>query len=148
VVDDVQAIKNLLFRYAELIDFGDVDGVGALFEHATYRTAGFERAELRGAEAVADQIRSLVILYDGTPSTKHVISNVIVEIDSSGDGASARSYFTVLQSRPDLPLQPILAGRYQDRFERVGGVWRFTDRLIHIDFVGNVSRHVPMLGRD
>ena len=57
---------------------------------------------------------------DGTPGTKHVTTNLIIEIDDQATGAAARSYFTVLQAVPGLPLQPILAGRYRDRFQRAG----------------------------
>ena len=41
-----------------------------------------------------------------------------------------------------LPLQAILCGRYHDAFERVGGAWRFADRLILPDLVGDLSRHL------
>ena len=138
MIDDVQAIKNVLYSYAELLDSGDVDGFGRLFEHATLRPAGFD-IEFRGADAVAEMIRNVVAFYDGIPATKHVLSNVIVEVD--GDSAGARSYFTVFQARPELPLQPILAGRYHDRFERIDGRWRYTDHVIHLDLIGDVSRH-------
>jgi hypothetical protein len=81
-----------------------------------------------------------VILYQGTPCTKHVISNVVVAVD--GVHARAQCYFTVLQARPNLPLQPILAGRYHDRFERHDGAWWFADRVIHPDLVGDLSHHM------
>ncbi len=54
----------------------------------------------------------------------------------------ARCYFTVLQAVPGLPLQPILAGQYHDEFEQVDGDWRFTDRLILPDLLGDLSRHM------
>jgi hypothetical protein len=49
----------------------------------------------------------------------------------------------VLQQTDELPLQTIVTGRYQDRFERVDGRWRFAYRdLTLIDMVGDVSRHL------
>ena len=48
----------------------------------------------------------------------------------------------MLQARPDLPLQMIIAGRYHDAFARVDGAWRFTDRLIFSDLVGDLSHHL------
>jgi len=48
----------------------------------------------------------------------------------------------VLQATPTLALQPVLAGRYHDGFRRVGGAWRFAERRIHLDLVGDVSQHV------
>jgi hypothetical protein len=79
---------------------------------------------------------------DGTPGTKHVTTNLILDIDDENGTASARSYWTVLQAVPGLPLQPILAGRYHDRFVRENGGWGFSERRYFIDLVGDVSHHV------
>jgi hypothetical protein len=56
--------------------------------------------------------------------------------------AVSRAYFTVLQARPGLPLQPIASGRYRDRFERRDGQWRFAERRVRVDLVGDLSRHL------
>jgi hypothetical protein len=37
--DSAREIENLLHRYAELIDGGDLDGVAALFAHGRITTA-------------------------------------------------------------------------------------------------------------
>lgn len=137
-MDDTARITALIHGYAERIDAGDLDGLAALFADATWRSPG--RPEpLRGAAAVRRAYDG-VILYDGVPCTKHVVSNVVVDVD--GDMASARSYFTVFQARPELPLQAIIAGRYHDAFRRVDDVWRFADRLIIPDLIGDLSRHL------
>jgi hypothetical protein len=65
-----------------------------------------------------------------------------VEIDAAAGTATARSRYLVLQATPKLPLQPIIAGRYRDRFERVESGWRFTLREIQIDLVGDLSEHL------
>lgn len=136
--DDIAA---LIFTYAERIDAGDLDGVAALFRDATYRSR--QGGSYEGSAAVRAVLAQKVILYaDGTPRTKHVTSNLIVEVDASGASATARSYFTVLQATDALPLQAIVAGRYHDRFVRDGDAWRFADRLIFVDLVGNLSQHL------
>ena len=84
----------------------------------------------------------VVRLHDGSPRTKHVTTNLIVEVDEAAGTATARSYFTVLQATPALPLQPILAGRYHDRFHRSRHGWRFTERLIHLDLIGELREHL------
>jgi 3-phenylpropionate/cinnamic acid dioxygenase small subunit len=140
LTDDVEAIRALIHRYAELIDLGELDAVAALFTHGTWSSPG-RGTPLRGAEQVRRAYDG-VILYDGIPSTKHVISNVTIEIADDGATATACSYFTVLQARPDLPLQPIIAGRYHDRFERADDAWRFADRQIIPDLIGDLSRHL------
>ena len=48
----------------------------------------------------------------------------------------------MLQALPELPLQPIFSGRYRDRFERVDGDWRWTERRVLGDLYGDVSHHV------
>jgi 3-phenylpropionate/cinnamic acid dioxygenase small subunit len=139
VPSDVEAITALIMLYAERIDAGDLDGVAALFAHATWRSPG--RVEpLRGAAEVR-RAYDPVILYDGVPSTRHVVTNVVVDLDPP-DRATARSYFTVFQARPGFPLQAIIAGRYQDAFTRSGGAWRFADRLIVPDLIGDLSHHL------
>jgi 3-phenylpropionate/cinnamic acid dioxygenase small subunit len=140
LTEDVEAIRALIHRYAELIDLGDLDAVAALFTHGTWSSPG-RGTPLRGAEQVRRAYDD-VILYDGVPSTKHVISNVTIEIVDDRTSATARSYFTVLQGRPDFPLQPVIAGRYHDRFEHVDDAWRFTDRQIIPDLLGDLSHHL------
>jgi ketosteroid isomerase-like protein len=138
--DDVDAIRVLIHEYAERIDLGDLDGLAEMFAGATWGSPG-RGTPLRGTEQVRRGYDG-VILYDGIPCTKHVITNVTIEIADDGVTATARSYFTVLQARPDFPLQPIIAGRYHDRFERVDGRWCFADRQIIPDLLGDLSRHL------
>jgi 3-phenylpropionate/cinnamic acid dioxygenase small subunit len=138
--DDRQAIKNLVYSYAELLDTGDFDGLVALFSHATVRVSGSGH-EVHG-EAVRSLLTDPVHLYDGIPRTKHVTTNVIVDIHPDGRTATACSYYTALQAHADLALQPILAGRWHDRLEKVGGQWRFAERVIHPDLIGDISHHI------
>ena len=148
--DDWHAIENLIMTYAERVDLGDFAGVAALFEHATYRAEnGGQIMSQEGAAAVQATFDTMVRRYpDGTPRTKHVTTNLMVEVD--GDSATSRCYYTVLQQTDVLPLQPIIAGRYHDRFERVDGAWRFADRLIFSDLIGDLSQHlmVDVYGAD
>jgi 3-phenylpropionate/cinnamic acid dioxygenase small subunit len=140
--DDAYAIETLIYTYAERVDRGDFEGVAELFEGALYRcVVGDEVVVYEGSEGVRGTFEGLVMRYeDGTPRTRHVTTNVMVEID--GDEAAARSYFTVFQQVGSTPLQPIIAGRYHDRLARVDGRWRFTDRLIFSDLIGDLSRHL------
>ena len=142
MTDSSTQVGNLIGRYAELIDSGDFDGVTRLLGGASI---GGEDgvAMLTGPTAIRRLFSSTARLYpDGTPRTKHVTTNLIIDIDEDAGTASARSYWTVFQAVPGLPLQPILSGRYLDRFERVEEGWRFAERRYVVDLVGDVSHHM------
>jgi ketosteroid isomerase-like protein len=135
---DERDIANLIATYAEHVDSGDFAAVGTLLADAVFIGSG---ASVDGGDAIEAMLSHAVIRYDdGTPRTKHVTTNLITEV--AGDRASTRSYFTVLQATPGLTLQAIVAGRYHDRFERRDGRWRFTERRVHVDLVGDVSHHL------
>lgn len=140
--DAAEAIRTLLYRYAECIDAADFAGVGALFAEGEIRAPGM-REPARGAEAVRRLYESANRVHeDGTLRTLHAVLNPIVEVDAAGATATCRSRYVVLQATAALPLQPIIAGRYDDRFACAGGVWRFAERRIGIDLVGNLSEHL------
>ena len=143
--DDYEAIKALIHEYCFRIDAGDLDGVAALFAHASLG-ASVHPSRLRGATEARTNYAGVVIYEDGTPHTMHCITNITVRIDDAeapaSRSATARSYFTVLQSHADFLLQPIIAGQYRDQFECVGDAWRFSERIIHPDRVGDLSRHM------
>ena len=141
MASDHDAITALIYTYAERLDAGDFEGVAQLFERATFRSDKYPDIR-RGTEEVLDIYRRTVATYDGSPCTKHVTTNVIVDVDPDGETATAHAYFTVLQARPELPLQIIIAGRYHDRFARTTGVWHFTDRLIFVDLLGDLRFHL------
>jgi 3-phenylpropionate/cinnamic acid dioxygenase small subunit len=84
----------------------------------------------------------LLTYPDGTPRTRHVTTNLIIEADEDAGTAASRSYFTVFQQVGDFPLQAVASGRYRDRFERRDGAWRFASREVSTDLVGDVSHHV------
>lgn len=137
------SITNLLYRYAESMDAGDLDSAAALFAHARIK-----------ADVVLDSAgilqlwRGLVQIHaDGTPRTKHVVTNPILDIDEEAGTATCRSYYTVLQQTDAVPLQVVAAGRYHDEFERVDGVWRFSFRdYSMLDLKGDLRDHLGVLG--
>ena len=139
-----QAIKNLIYTYADRIDAGDYEGLAALFEHAVI-TAEAMDDPIQGSDSVLAMYTASTRKYPdtGTPKTKHVTTNLIIEVDEANDSATGRAYYTVMQAVPgSLPLQPVIAGRYRDEFERVDGAWRFSRRHMYIDLVGDLSQHL------
>jgi hypothetical protein len=139
-------ITNLLYRFNELIDSGDLASAAGLFEHAQLKLVASD--ELQGYEAALALLQRVVILYpDGTPKTKHIVTNPIIEIDEIAGTAASRSQYTVFQATDELPLQVIAAGRYHDLFEYVDGKWRFTYRDYTLfDLRGDTSQHLNLAG--
>jgi 3-phenylpropionate/cinnamic acid dioxygenase small subunit len=139
-------ITNLLYRYNELLDSGDLAGASGLFKYAQLKLVTSD--ELQDYEASLALLQRVVILYpDGTPKTKHLVTNPILEIDEVTGTATSRSQYTVLQATDELPLQVIAGGRYHDRFAYVDGQWRFTYRDYTLfDLRGNTSHHLNLAG--
>ena len=136
------AIPKLIAQYAERIDAGDFAGVADLFADATVTAEGSDAVQ-RGAVEVRAMYEGWVRRYDdGTPRTKHVTTNLVLDVDEDAGTATCRSYFTVLQQTDALPLQPIIAGRYHDEFARAGDAWHFTRRHMITDLVGDLSHHL------
>jgi len=134
-------IANLLARYAFVTDDGDFAALGRLFAQGSFALNGDRLAH--GAAAVTELAERVLQIYeDGTPRTRHVTTNLLIDVDEQAGTARSRSYFTVFQSLPDLPLQPIAAGHYQDRFVRDRAGWRFAERAVSTDFTGDTSHHV------
>jgi 3-phenylpropionate/cinnamic acid dioxygenase small subunit len=141
-------IEKIVYGYADALDTGDFDRLGEYFRRGQVRVDGVD-VVYEGTDGVLGMFKSFTRFYDGIPSTKHVTTNLRIEVDESGESANAKSYFTVLQARPELPLQIVIAGRYADKFERVDGKWYLTDRFEYCDLMGDLSQHIagdPLAG--
>jgi SnoaL-like domain len=137
-MDDVTAIKNLLFRYAELLNTGQFEAVGRLFERGSVRVSGNPRTYV-GAAEVAEMYRSTTNVPEDGPDSLLYTTNVQVVVD--GDGAEAKSYFIAFHQR-DGHIAPVVGGRYRDILERREGDWGFTERTMNIDLVGDLGSHL------
>ena len=142
--DDYLAIKNLVHRYPQCADKGDFDGVGRLLGNAVMGELGHEPGFLaEGPEKFAEIYKSTVRKFPDrdTPRTRHLIGNVIIEDEGPGK-ARAESYVVVFQQTAKLPLQPVIAGTYFDRFAKIDGEWRMVERIEDMELVGDLSEHV------
>ncbi len=145
MTDGAREIENLLYVYAERIDAGDLAGVAELFTHGRIRPGpdAPEEATFEGRERVLGMYQAATRLYEnGTPLTRHVTTNAIIEVDDAAGSGSARSYYTVFQRTDELALQPIISGRYHDTFQRIDGRWWFDTRIMLVDLVGDLSQHL------
>jgi uncharacterized protein (TIGR02246 family) len=138
---DTEAVRALVVAYAERLDAGDLDGVAALFADAVVHST-VSGARLTGQAAVRRMYDQVILYEDGTPRTKHVLGNLEIRVDPDAATATSGCTFTVLQARPGQRVEPVLCGRYDDRFARVDGRWRFTERTITPTLLGDLSTHM------
>jgi hypothetical protein len=139
-------IKNVIYRYADLIDRGNLRAVAAMFSQGKIVAVDGDgqRSEIVGEEAVYGMYTSFTRLYqdNGSPHTKHMTTNVIVDIDKAGNTASSQAYTVVFQAVDDFPLQPIIGVRYYDKFAKSEDGWHFTERQMDSHLYGDLSRHL------
>jgi 3-phenylpropionate/cinnamic acid dioxygenase small subunit len=145
-VDSARQIENLIYTYADRIDRGDFDGVAELFTHGRIHgvEGGGPETVFEGRDAVRRLYGRTTRVYEdsGTPKSKHLTTNVMVEVDEEAGTASGQAYYTVLQATDELPLQPIITGRYRDTFHRIDGRWWFATRTMYVDQAGDLSHHL------
>ena len=138
------AITKLIFTYAECVDQADFDGLSDLFaQGAIHSSSAADSATgMRGKDVGRFYAATNRVHEDGTLRTRHLSTNLIIDIDEDRNTATARSYYVVLQATPELAFQPIAGGRYEDRFRRSHGTWHFSERMIHVDQIGDMSEHL------
>jgi len=135
-----EEILALMHRYTYLIDRGNLEGFAGLFESAEW---GAEGAKLQTGGEMLEMLRREVIIYpDGTPRTRHVVSNIELDVDEEDGVAKGQSYITLFQQTDDFPLQVIFSGEYHDEFVRENDTWRFERRIVKHPMMGDQSRHI------
>lgn len=139
-VPDLAAIQRLVHSYPRCLDNGRLDVLGQLFAQARVHFEGRSDPVDQDPAEITRMFADFVRLYDGIPRTRHLICNLIIEPESAV-AATATSTVLVVQAAPGFPLQPIIAGDYQDRFEKREGEWVFVERWITNDLFGDLSAH-------
>jgi 3-phenylpropionate/cinnamic acid dioxygenase small subunit len=139
--DDATEIFNLLYVYAERIDAGDFVGASALFAHADI---AIRNTVAHGSQPILEFFTTHMRVHaDGTPRCRHVTSNPILVFSEDRTSATVRSYYAVLQATDVVPLQVIMAGRYEDTFEKAAGMWRFSRRMFGpANLIGDVGDYL------
>lgn len=134
-------IPALIARYADAFDAGDFEGAARLFDDGCVVVDG---REIAGVDNIAAMWRSFVKTYeDGTPKTRHLVTNPAITVSDDGTSAQCRSQWTVLQQIPGDALKIVGTGRYDDQFQYDGKAWRFASRnYASVDFWGDAARHL------
>jgi hypothetical protein len=133
-----RAITKLFDRYCETTDVGDKDGHADLFAEGKWFFLP------PGRDVYRSWLDDHLILYeDGTPKTKHHITNLIIDVADDLKTAKATATVQLFQGiPPEFPIQCITIARFIDEFENVDGRWVWRTHDIKPVLVGDTSRHL------
>jgi hypothetical protein len=130
LLEEKDAIREVLAEYCFRLDGGDYEGMAALFtENGTWDTA-FGRGTGRPAIAqLARDIRARA--GDNRPRAIHLVTNIAIKLDGGPEPqrAEVRSNWTVVQNSSDGPKIGS-GGGYADQMMKQDGAWRFLYRKI------------------
>jgi hypothetical protein len=151
-VTESETVERLLRRYTELIDAGDFDAIGVLFADGRIATEDGSVVATGASEVSALYETTTLRHGDGTPRTRHLTTNIVVDVEPRGDAATAESDFVVVQRvDADDPMVVVAAGHYVDQLARTSTGWHFVERRMVPQLFGDVSRHLtfdPRPSRD
>jgi 3-phenylpropionate/cinnamic acid dioxygenase small subunit len=136
-------ITKLIHRYARLVDeqcflewmdlFAE-DGVYAAITHENFSTTGLHLFKDRGKRALHERVAFLMGLWQSPRGkTRHLITNLEIEVGASGETAAALSNFLITRTAEFEHASLYACGQYRDEFERRGGDWVFKQRLVIVD---------------
>lgn len=136
-----RACERIIHAYSRALDLGDMNAAANLFaENGSFARPMTPDQLIVGREA----IRAALLTRPKTLLTKHLSTNVMIDVESS-DSASAVSCLTMISVTPPegakppyISQGPIWFGEMQDRFVREGGEWKFLERRgsIQMKFAG------------
>jgi hypothetical protein len=155
VADAIRQIRHITTAYFDALDRGDMAAIGEVFRYGRTRASiqgggdddvaaviEIDDEPYEGSRRAVQMFQQGTRFFDGIPCTKHFTSNLRIEVDVDGRRATSWSRFTVVQSRPELPLQPVVTGRYVDSFELREGQWWLVDRFEDSFLWGDVRQHL------
>jgi uncharacterized protein (TIGR02246 family) len=125
MLEEKDAIREVLARYCFALDGGKFDEMAALFtEDGTWHTF-FGKAT--GRKAIAEFAAGLRAHRTENPRAIHHVTNIVITLD--GDSAKVRSNWTTVQNSPEGPKIGS-GGAYDDELVKTGGQWFFRYRTI------------------
>ena len=135
-VTDHEQIQYLLARYSFFVDYREFEKLGELLADAVFRltweSQGVETGEIRGREAIEAFYAEHLA---GRRPSRHVITNVAIDVDEAGENAEVFAYLTSV-GHPPSPPSVLLSGHYENRFAKVDGRWRFTQLYVVMELPG------------
>lgn len=137
------AVTNIVAAFAHRIDARDFAGVADLLSHCTYRSNGIDYEVDRDDDLATFYEHAVDFMntrWAGDPTdattvrTKHVFTNLLVEVDEEAGTGRCDYYGTVFSFSSRKSLEARWQGVYHDRFAVIDGEWRIVERLQNSDY--------------
>jgi hypothetical protein len=128
-----EQISDTIYQYAWGYDDDDMDLLAGAFADGATLNHAIDGSTVNGPADIKewmDQKRE--VFRSNGEQPRHMLANIVVEQDSETT-ASSRCYMTMMVTRSDGTVYAHHAGRYFDRYVRVGERWLFSERLIRVD---------------
>lgn len=130
-VEIERACERLVYAYSRALDLGDMNAAADFFaENGSVARPMAPDQVVQGREA----IRASLLTRPKTLLTKHLATNVMIEVESR-DAAHGISYLTMIATTPPpdskppfISTGPVYFGEFKDRFVREQGAWKFLER--------------------
>lgn len=126
-----RACERIVYAYSRALDLGDLSAAADFFaENGSMARPMMPDQVIQGREA----IRAALLTRPKTLLTRHVASNVMIDVESR-DSARGISYLTMIAVTPPPEAKapfpttgPLYFGEFKDRFVRENGVWKILER--------------------
>lgn len=141
--DDRGEIENLMAEYSRTYDSGDFVAYAQLFKHGK---VGAEGLDFKTNEEITEFHSKNIHLYDGKPNTRHVITNIRIDIADDRQTAEGECYVVIFNAAPGFPLQAIFVGTYHAKFHKIDGKWWFREYIAEPHLRGDMSHHSKLGG--
>ena len=126
---DREQIVDLMAQFAHATDDGTKEEYTALLtEDACMTLANGEVSKGRDAFVAGAMGRRAGGRLGPGSHTKHIVSTISVKV--TGDSATARSYVVTMTDEGGDKVAAKKLLMYNDRFRRVGDVWRMAERVV------------------
>jgi 3-phenylpropionate/cinnamic acid dioxygenase small subunit len=129
-LEDREAVRDVLVRYALAVDRKQIDRVAACF------TPDCDYEGALGHGTIGHALRALELAFARYARTMHLLGTQAIEVD--GDVARAETYCVAHHVRPDGGHLAV-GVRYQDDLVRGPTGWLIRRRIVHTDW----SRDTP-----
>jgi ketosteroid isomerase-like protein len=140
-------IEQTIYQYAWGYDDDDIALLAGAFAEDAVLNHAIDGSTVNGAATIhtwMDEKREVFRAAGEQP--RHMLANIVVEQESETT-ASSRCYMTMMVTRSDGTVYAHHAGRYFDRFVKVGDRWLFSERLIRVDRDVEFAHRKPLAER-